>query len=107
MNLSFAWTRWVLTAAAHTDVVCGKLYWLISSTYYQHECEQSITGRWKVTKANYDHQTCAGGTKKPGMRALFPEAVAIVKSNIIMRHVRVFDPGLFSPAVLCYFRITH
>ena len=32
-------------------------------------CKQSVTNEWKVTKANYDHQNCAGGTKKPSMRA--------------------------------------
>ena len=34
-----------------------------------------------MTKVNYDHQNCAGGTKKPSMRALLPEATAIVKNS--------------------------
>ena len=44
-------------------------------------CKQSVTNEWKVTKANCDHQNCAGGTKKPSMRALLPEATAIVESS--------------------------
>ena len=44
-------------------------------------CKQSVTNEWKVTKANYGHQNCAGGTKKPSIRALLPEATAIVKNN--------------------------
>ena len=31
--------------------------------------------------ANYDHQNCTGGTKTPNMRAMLPEAAAIVKNS--------------------------
>ena len=34
-----------------------------------------------MTKANYDHQICAGGTKKTSLRAQFPEAAVIVKNS--------------------------
>ena len=44
-------------------------------------CKQSITGEWKVTVANYYHENCAGGMKRHGMRALLPEATAIVKNS--------------------------
>ena len=44
-------------------------------------CKQSVTNEWKVTDANYDHLNCVGATKKLSMRALLPEATAIVKNS--------------------------
>ena len=44
-------------------------------------CLQTTTLEWKVTVAELDHQNCASGTKKAGLRALQEEATAIVKQQ--------------------------
>ena len=44
-------------------------------------CKQSVTNEWKVTNADYDHLNCAGDYKEPGIRALSPEATAIVDKS--------------------------
>ena len=63
---------------AHSFVAC-----LSRMTIDHASLARRSKGEYKVTKPDYDHQNSAVVTKKPGMRAVLPEAAVIVKNSSI------------------------